>query len=979
MSDNFTNVGLTNHAVANFDGVDSQTVDQFKSADDNLRSLRPDARYKFADSKITIETGARVTRNHGASAPVKRFFSGLGTGFLKMIQLSKADVVVNRDLRHAGFEMDKQVNKLVEDIVNSDGKLSAQDISKKLENLDQAKKKLADKMNNAYKGLAKGGGATRLVEERIATNLKESVAAALAAKPEAAKSLFKALDKIGNQPIGGHTHDELMDQYQELMFKPTDWNGNSTKEVRKQKIASGAERSLVESQKSLRNGVAGAARSCAADLVIKKMGDGASSVAEKFISGDLGKSAPTKDSLTFLNEVVNLANRGKVSVKAADEAMKQLAQQLDGLSREEIADLFKAVGYETTKAMFKSGVLSTRMIESDLETLKQAKGGSGVSKEAIAEKQAVFDALTAAQDSVIDGIASNLSLLNEFSLVEGEHRVEGSGEPFMITANSLAPTLTDEDGYYVHTEKELEQHFDDVLGAEILDESPESPFRNSVSATSLLAGMLNRYTDGQLSGLSDTLVNTVRQSGKDDEQVFEPTVGPNVSGAAHPEMILKAMKASVGKFENPPPPNEKARALLDKVRQKFDGPDQGRGFPVNMELKGKGKNIIQSAMMLRGVTPQLGNMSQDDNETEHTQKLAHQVSKLIQAVANGVYSTVPGRLREIEQDYLNAVKQDFRDNNNGQEMHQADLAILQRDIRLVMHEIENYVTDQFSKDSAINQYSQRLSGNDPVVPSESSLNNQIHLDGKERVGDFEPLLGFMTDNANQTIDSEVKRGKHKLGDHGIGEVHGKDFSRAKFTLNGSIVTSGQAKAGQENAENPEREFDLPKWTQDNIDPQDIEKDGQHLKDLVAKKRWAEAIEQDAQMNHGDRLPMDANDLPRLTQIVNQSIFATFLIGATQPESPLPFIYSAGDGSSKLTYDFETTDEPGVYKVTASRQQNIKAVTNFRDADQGQVFCDMDQSYSKETFTAIIDLNKPENQQVTFESAKSSYKAVPGTA
>ncbi len=951
----WTRVGLQNHAYKNFQGVDSQKVKDFKA---EHAGERPDARFKLSKSgDVTIETGARVTRNHGGMASFKRFFSKVGFGIRDALSMMgvqiRTDATNSRNLRHAGFELDKAVNNLVQDIANSDPNSPMDDkkIEQRLAELGKAQSRLAIEMENNDKSLRRSGKASDEVMKRIETNIDESIAAALKAKPGSEKALFKGLEKVGKHNWGGGGVAGKIAQYEEMSLE---WDRDGKRQLRNEVQGGWA-------QPHIRAGAAKAARSLAVADALKDNPNLDQTMTDRFVSGSLGRKKPTKESVAFLNSIAKKSNKGKLPRQTGEEACRQLTQQLSGLKRREAAALIKSIGYDTCRELFSNGALDPAVLESELNTLKEG----GASKDAIAEKQALYDNVVAARKQMVTGIANDLELLNGFSLVDDENgKVDGAHQKYLIEANAMAPTLKDRHGDFVHSESDLEDHFDDVFRAEVLEEEATAYFRGNTSTPGLLNGMLNRYTGGKLNDLSDTLANTVRQGGQYADQVFKPTVGPDVPGAPHPEMVLKAMKASVSKFENPPPANRKVQKILTKVQQGMDG----KPFPINPALKGKGKGFVQSSIILRGASPTLSPMSRDPNETERTRQLANPVSQLIQAVGNGVYKNMPGRIRDIEKNYIDAAKADYRE-KNGKDMPHVDVQNLKTKIRPVMHEIENFVADQFTKDSAIAQYKEKLSGVEMQVPSQDELNGQVHLDGRERSGDFTPVVDDMTKHANESLESEVKRGKHDPGAHGISEIHGKDFKRAKITLNGAVVTSHN-----------KEEFNLAEWKNENLSKEDQEKVGRDHDDLVAKKRWTQAIEQDAQKQHPDRLPVNPKDLPRLTAIVNQATFASFLVGATNEKSPLPFVYSAGDANNKLTYQIETTDEPGVYNVTASQEMSVRAISNFRDpqqGDMGSVYCDKTQSSAKQSFTARIDVNDLKNP-VQFINANASYKAVPGS-
>ncbi|MEM9045483.1 MAG: hypothetical protein AAGC81_12380 [Pseudomonadota bacterium] len=222
----FSNVGLRNHIQDNFN-QSSQTVEDFKKANANQR---PDARFRLSgdgdDAKVEIRTGARVTRDRSMGVSIKRFFSGLGTGFLKFIHASKANSVVNRDLRHAGYNLDKAVNNMVEMAANKKEVTDTQ-IEAHLQNIGKMKHALV--VAEIKKGATRDEAMSK-VDDRIKTNVKESIQAAKEAGKQNGKNIddqvFKNVLSFGSHSWGAkHFTDASRNDRTAFAMKQKEYDG----------------------------------------------------------------------------------------------------------------------------------------------------------------------------------------------------------------------------------------------------------------------------------------------------------------------------------------------------------------------------------------------------------------------------------------------------------------------------------------------------------------------------------------------------------------------------------------------------------------------------------------------------------------------------------------------------------------------------------------------------------------------------------
>ena len=93
---------------------------------------RPDAEVRLQDRNIQIRTGARVKRARGPWVGFKRAMTGLRSILPRFLGgLTETDMAA-RNLRHAEYRFDKNVNKLVEDLANKPGTLSVKELCERL-------------------------------------------------------------------------------------------------------------------------------------------------------------------------------------------------------------------------------------------------------------------------------------------------------------------------------------------------------------------------------------------------------------------------------------------------------------------------------------------------------------------------------------------------------------------------------------------------------------------------------------------------------------------------------------------------------------------------------------------------------------------------------------------------------------------------------------------------------------------------------
>ena len=155
---------------------------------------RPDAEVRLQDRHIEIRTGARVKRARGPWVGFKRAMTGLRSILPRFLGgLTEADMNA-RNLRHAEYRFDKNVNKLVEDLANKPGTLSVKELCERLNTIHEEASTIKD--------LSAEVDATAVtddkLQERFAKNLQESLAAVKHKDPAAYAAISK---QLGNANI----------------------------------------------------------------------------------------------------------------------------------------------------------------------------------------------------------------------------------------------------------------------------------------------------------------------------------------------------------------------------------------------------------------------------------------------------------------------------------------------------------------------------------------------------------------------------------------------------------------------------------------------------------------------------------------------------------------------------------------------------------------------------------------------------------
>lgn len=189
---NWNVAGIQNRTATLFNaGQSSRRAYDFGDPSINANHKRPDALYRASGDQIEIRTGGRVTRNRSVWGGFKRNF----TGFLYAVTFGKIfpKKFSARSLRHAEFERDKVVNKLVADIANGANK------GKRADRMNQLKK-LQVSIRGKVETDAKAKGmsaqdakwhAEAVSNEQLKLAVKESLMAAFKANPDRAEHVLK--------------------------------------------------------------------------------------------------------------------------------------------------------------------------------------------------------------------------------------------------------------------------------------------------------------------------------------------------------------------------------------------------------------------------------------------------------------------------------------------------------------------------------------------------------------------------------------------------------------------------------------------------------------------------------------------------------------------------------------------------------------------------------------------------------------------
>lgn len=152
----------------------------------------------FRGKSVSIRTGGRVLRARGFSASFKRAMTKVSLPF------RSASYKAERNLRHAEYQFDRHINRLVEDLANKPEKMSRNDIYRRLNRIHDEGKSIRRYAEQCGESVDETQLAARLHD-----NLEESLAAVNQVKPAAARQLV-------NNFAGGGLFGDLARHYNDM-------------------------------------------------------------------------------------------------------------------------------------------------------------------------------------------------------------------------------------------------------------------------------------------------------------------------------------------------------------------------------------------------------------------------------------------------------------------------------------------------------------------------------------------------------------------------------------------------------------------------------------------------------------------------------------------------------------------------------------------------------------------------------------------
>lgn len=559
--------GLTNHQKVEWKTSDpSQSVEKFTKT----AGKRPDTLFKLKAGKVEIRTGARVTRHHGNWSRFKSRLSGLLHTITPkgMFKAAKA----NRAHRHAEFNRDKAVNKLVENIAN--GKTDPKSLSKQLVNISRLNQRLAAAHPTARPNPGQNqppnyskNEIRDIVDQQFETTLRESIQTALRANPDAERKTVTNLKRA----------------FESLSLSPNERaNGNVTMDdMRRDETASVGLKVVDEEYYDFKTSARGV-REVMQHKDPEQITNPQAHALVKFASEALQPGgAPSEEhafALKFLQDTIKSAPVGSGGDPVAQDFLEKLdSKQLNMLG-------------------------------------KAVRGAINSSTRSSEPTKVLYEAIKSNLAEDFDGFMEH---------VQPEGKTDGLREAWVNDVIGLACTAKKENGSPLHSDAKLNSHFDKIYKEELPKQTSKSSyFRRNEASVGFISGLLTRYGEGKLEELGATVGQSIAERLK---TAGDPP-SPKIVGAAIRESIQTIASGS-GDVANP-----KLDAFLQKVHKDFkDAGDNG-----NDVIKGEANKFTRTVALLRNVTPEATPAALKAGLSKKHQNVANSnIVGMVQSIANG--------------------------------------------------------------------------------------------------------------------------------------------------------------------------------------------------------------------------------------------------------------------------------------------------------------------------------------------------------
>lgn len=526
--------GLTNHQQVEWKTRDpSQSVAKFTKT----AGKRPDTLFKLKAGKVEIRTGARVTRHRGTWSSFKSKLSKILHTITPKSLFKSAKA--NRAHRHAEYNRDEAVNKLVANIAN--GKMDPAKLGKQMVNLSRLNQRLATAHPTARPDPTPNQPATYsekevrdLVDAQFETTMRESIQTALRANPDKA-------DEIA---------DNLRKAFSTQALTPEQRSrGNITlDDVRRDDTASVGLKVLDDEIYKFKTSVEGVRE------VMKHNDPGKVTMQQsralaRFAASALGKKGGRSEEETFALNFLKQHIKPGVAGAGGDANAKRLLGRLDS---EHLNMLGKAT--------------------------YSAKGSERNNP--------------GANTALFNAVKSNLAedLRGFMAHVQPGGGQEGLREAWVNEVIVHACTAKKADGDPLHSDETLNAHFESVYKEELPNQNSKSSyFRRNEGSVGFIKGLLERYGEGKLEALGEAagqhIVDRLKVAG-------DPPHPSAVTGAIRESLQMIADGSA--DITNP-----KLDGFLKKVHDEF----KAAGDNGNDVIKGEAVKFTRSVAFLRNLTP----------------------------------------------------------------------------------------------------------------------------------------------------------------------------------------------------------------------------------------------------------------------------------------------------------------------------------------------------------------------------------------